>query len=275
MVLGETGQPYLEDLLKQRIVGFWAKLKYDDTPRLSKYILSLISSKNGTDITENTPFKFPWLELVKDTLDELGLSQFINNPQPIDPKHILGKVKSRLRDTRLQSWREETDSKPVCSFYMKIKERPCIDKFLCDPMINKSLRTAMSRFRTRCNSLPVTRNRFNPCAASRLACELCGSGEIGDELHYLFSCKFFNDERSKFIPAKYLTAPPNHELAISLFGHDDIQIRCRVAKFCKIVMRKFKIRKEPELSPLKVRSTHIMASGRISKRPRHLDDFFV
>ena len=73
------------------MLSYWAKLRYDDTPRLSKHILSLIASKNGAAIPNpnvNVPYKFPWLDTIQGTLNEVGLSSAFNSADPLDPKYL-------------------------------------------------------------------------------------------------------------------------------------------------------------------------------------------
>ena len=50
MVLGETGQPKLSDLAFLRQLGFWAKLTYDEVPRMSKHILPIVTHLHTTPI---------------------------------------------------------------------------------------------------------------------------------------------------------------------------------------------------------------------------------
>ena len=117
MVYGETGQPYLEDLITNRVLNFWAKLKYDETPRLSKHVLRLISFKNdmaAPSIPNPCNFAFPWLEFVKKALNETGLGYAFDSGVVIDPKYLSYQVKRKLRDARVQAWRAEIESKDVC-----------------------------------------------------------------------------------------------------------------------------------------------------------------
>ena len=281
MVFGETGQPYLEDLIANRVLSFWAKLEYDEIPRLSKHVLKLISIKNGLAI-QSTPsrpepgnFSFPWIDYVQRVLSEAGLSSSFNSTTPLDPKQLSSQAKRQLRDARTLKWRTEVESKDICSLYKSFKIEPSLEKFLSSSDMNANLRVSLARFRTRCNNLPVTRNRFKACSESRLKCELCNNGDIGDERHYLFECQYFSEHRCKLIPVEYLSKTNNVQDVSSLLAIEDLVVICKIAKFCKIIMKAFKTKPNDILSPLKVRSTHIMASGRVSSRPGHLNDYLV
>ena len=109
--------------------------------------------------------------------------------------------------------------------------------------------------------------------SARNYCTLCNMNAIGDENHYIFECSYFADQRERFLPLKYTSRQPYPNRAKDLF--DDEDNLPRLAQFCKIVLQTFKKKREPTLSPLKIRKTHVMASGRVSKRPAHLNDYFV
>ena len=285
MVLSESGQPHLHDLLNQRIIGFWSKLRYDNVPRLSKYVLRLISHLNGQlipleDVKATDKchprFEFPWLETVKKTLDDLGLSDIWSGLNPVaqDPKYIVSQVKLRIRDARMQIWQAKVNSEGECSFYKSIKSDLQMPPYL--HLLNPNLRIALSQFRLRSHHLPVNCNRFlrgNGTSSGRNVCTLCDRNAVGDEPHFLFDCSFFNDARKRFLPERYKIPNPSPSHAHQLFNEEDLDTLTRLAKFCKVIMKSFKL--EKGFSPLKVRKTHVMASGRVSKRPKYLDEFFV
>ena len=64
MIYGESGQPPLKCLVDSRMVGFWVKLMFDETPRLSKTILTTmekIHENNKTEDETAPKFIFNWL----------------------------------------------------------------------------------------------------------------------------------------------------------------------------------------------------------------------
>ena len=273
MVFGEAGQPNLYDLIKQRLISFWGKLEFDEVPRLSKHILRIIKNLNDKAIPgKDDKFKFPWLELTKDSLDELGLNFHRNPPTaPLDPKYVSCKVKTACSHVKIQSWRAEINANPQCNIYKSLKTEWGMPKYV--HTLIPHLRTAMCRFRTRCHKLPVTYDRFKPCDRSKMICPLCDKDEVGDEYHYIFHCEHFKPERKKFLPIKYLEIPQSMDSFKELFSEEDTEIVSNLAKLCKAIMKAFNT--EKPLTPLKVRKTHVMRSGRVSKRPGHLDIYFV
>ena len=81
MVYGESGQPCIRRLINSRLMNFWAKLKFDDNPRLSKTLFKTVNTCQGGRMQagggENPPnsetsrFNFMWLDHVKRSLSEL------------------------------------------------------------------------------------------------------------------------------------------------------------------------------------------------------------
>ena len=72
-----------------------------------------------------------------------------------------------------------------------------------------SLRLSMLHFRTGNHRLPVETGRFAQpfFPHENRKCTLCNKNDIGDEMHYLLICPFFNAKRAKYIPRKYRVQP--------------------------------------------------------------------
>ena len=163
------------------------------------------------------------------------------------------------------------NSNAQCSIYKLLKTEWGMPKYIS--MLSSSLRTSMCRFRTRCHNLPVSYDRFKPCDASKKLCPLCDDDVLGDEYHYIFNCKYFQEERSQLIPKKYLEKYPNFDKFVELFLDDNFETASKLAKFCRKIIKTFN--REKPLTPLKVRKTHVMRSRRVSRRPGYLNDYFV
>ena len=61
-------------------------------------------------------------------------------------------------------------------------------------------------FRTRKHKLPIETGRWNGIARADRNCSLCQL-DIGDEYHYIMSCKYFNTERKRLIKRYYFDHP--------------------------------------------------------------------
>ena len=78
-------------------------------------------------------------------------------------------------------------------------------------------RFTLYRFRTSNHRLPIEVVRWANVERHNRLCQLCQSGEIGDELHYVLQCPNCATVRKKLIP-KYLFNRPNALKLSSLFN---------------------------------------------------------
>ena len=205
MVYGESGQPDLYELIRQRLTSFWGKLQYDSVPRLSKHILTLVTHLHEKPIPYSQEmFKFPWLELARSTLNELGLSYIWNTTglASPEPKSISKQVKIRSNDARKQVWLTEVNSNPHCSLYKLFKNEWGMEKYL--QIVKPNLRIPLSKFRVGSHHLPSTINRFKPSNSTQTVCPLCDSNLKGDEFHYILICDHLKKRKGKVPPRQVM-----------------------------------------------------------------------
>ena len=134
-----------------------------------------------------------------------------------------------------QQWLDEINTNRLCYNYRIFKKNLSFEKYLTDlPFLH---RLNFSKFRCKNNKLPVNQNRFSKTEIDR-NCQLCDSGDIGDEFHYLFLCQFFVNERKKFL-IEYYYKNPNTLKMSELFNNDDHMTLINTCKFITIIMEKF------------------------------------
>ena len=103
-------------------------------------------------------------------------------------------------------------------------------------------RKLLSKWRCRSNFLPISSSRF--AISDTILCPLCKGEHIGDEIHYLTTCPFFNDERELYLNpiSNTLEIEPMLELFMS---ENPIQEKLQsIISFIKIVMYIFDHRNE-------------------------------
>ena len=111
-------------------------------------------------------------------------------------KNIVTQIQS---DQFKQNWSSEVFDSSKCSIYRCFKTEPCFEGYL--NVLPTNLKVIFTGFRCRNFNIPVEKGSyFNIPLASR-TCDLCGMVQmhIGDEFHYLFTCRFFCTERKKKI----------------------------------------------------------------------------
>ena len=158
-----------------------------------------------------------------------------------------------------------------CTFYKLFKETHQQENYLSQ--LSQNQRIYLSKFRTRTNHLPITKARFHNNQAN-VNCPLCPGEKVGDELHYIFDCDYFRQERIKLFPSKFMRGSPSVNI-MELFSCDaEKKTLENVACFVKIIMNKFTYTKtDPQDKenvdklPKKIRTTR---SGQVTKPPDKL-----
>ena len=144
-------------------------------------------------------FNFIWIDHVKNILDNTGFSE-IWHAESIDTDKFKSCFKQRCIDIYKQDWCSEVQSNSQCTIYNFFKETPEFENYLTD--LEPSDRYAICKFRTCTHYSPITKNQFQTSNSSNNAiCTLCSQIDVGDELHYVFQCPYFSEERKKLIPS--------------------------------------------------------------------------
>ena len=100
----------------------------------------------------------PWIKFVKNSLDELGMSEYFVNQKVDNMFHFKSLVKSRLHDQFVQQWFSSVDTSPKCIVYRMYKKDYCFEKFLDILPIN--LAKVLCKFRIMNHSLPIEKGRY-------------------------------------------------------------------------------------------------------------------
>ena len=90
----------------------------------------------------------------------------------------------------------------------------------------------MTLFRTSNHRLPVEFLRYSGVKREERICNKCNECKIGDEEHYLFYCKYFNQQRQLYLGDV-------RALEI-LFNDNKTTIQYNLANFVSYIMNEFK-----------------------------------
>ena len=138
----------------------------------------------------------------------------------------------RYRQTKLVS---EVENNRLCNMYRFFKVDFSFELYLTE--LDFSNRLILSKLRCGNLKLPNNLRRFNVVDIDR-NCKLCGIDMLGDEFHYLFICKFFADDRSKYINP-HILRHQNISLKMSeLFNSKNIMVLNDLCKFAKVLSSK-------------------------------------
>tara|TARA_B110000196_G_scaffold86649_1_gene75141 strand:- start:271 stop:3555 length:3285 start_codon:yes stop_codon:yes gene_type:complete len=235
IVYGEVGKRPLKNTIILKMLNFWIKVSEGKSSKLSSMIYNLIYKLHQHRIYDS-----PWLMCIK----RIVLCYSDNNPdfwyqqQNFVPKVFMKNIVSReLENQFLQEWSFEVYRNRKCVIYRNIKDTPSLEHYLSK--LNFIERRILCRFRTGNHKLPITESRY--VAGGRgvdvTQCKLCKLSDLCDEYHVLFVCKFFVEQRKKYLK-KYFYNRPNTLKMHALFNSNPKQLS-QLVKFIKLILSNF------------------------------------
>ena len=109
-----------------------------------------------------------------------------------------------MQDQYIQKWFSLINNSSGCNNYRLFKTEFKKSEYF--NILSKSMSRQFLSFRTRNHRFPVEKGRWQGIPLSERKCLLC-SEDIGDEFHYVLSCKHFLHLRKQFIKPYYYKHP--------------------------------------------------------------------
>ena len=93
------------------------------------------------------------------------------------------------------------------------------------------------KFRVSQHCLPIQILRYSNVDRSNRICEICDSRDVGDEFHYLFTCKnqYIIDYRMKYLKKYYYTRPNVYKME-QLFNIKSKNVLVNLTLFIKNIV---------------------------------------
>ena len=155
----------------------------------------------------NNTYKSPWLMFIKNVLDEVGLSNVWLNHEFPNVTWLCQTVRQRLKDQFLQTWTAEINNSAKCVNYKIYKKKSHkLEDYLVE--LPRHLSRALCKLRTLNIRLPIELGRYVNIPRIERTCQLCNSGSVGDEFHFLLQCQGLSHLRSLYLP-RYCQSSPN------------------------------------------------------------------
>ena len=192
------------------------------------------------------------MKYVQESVNEINMFNFWTVDY-FDLESFIKTYRRRRLFNFKQNWQRQMDNNSQCTFYSSVKQNPFKEEYLKIP--DCSISRVLAKFRMGAHHLPSTRNRYDRDGPKeRLLCNLCSANVLGDELHYLFNCSFFDDKRKKIIPEYTDCSAMNYFPVINnTFDIKEYDRHCfRLAAFIKCIFNQFKYdgkEKEQEQQP--------------------------
>ena len=260
MIYGETNTVDIQTKVDIRMANFWLKLKYGKM-KISVAMCSLLSKLYEESNDQN----LRWPAKIKSIFSATELS-YLWQVQVADYSYCKEQIKTNCKNNFLKKWKDEINSNSQCEFYKMIKESPKIENYLSK--LTYSLRINTVKFFIRGHHLPITNDRWNKESNPDRFCKKCDMNEIGDENHYIFSCKFFSLQRSKYMPSIACDAENLQSTWKNILSFDDTRL-VNLAKFISHITSNFEFDRadsEKEDSDWhKIKRIKISRAGRVLK----------
>lgn len=110
MIYGELGITTLNLDTESRFLNFWARNINSKQDKISVILYKLVYELHKRDI-----FHSPWIIYVKNTLDNLGLSNYWLSQSVNNLCSFKRKVKTIIHDNSIQKWKNDVFETPKCT----------------------------------------------------------------------------------------------------------------------------------------------------------------
>ena len=130
-----------------------------------------------------------WSSEIKKVYTEMGLGQNFEEKQFIDLRIVDNKIVEIMGN----DWKEQVNNKPKLRTYKLFKKefKPSNSVFIN----NRVKRSLISKFRMGILPIAIETGRWRGMELQNRVCEICGNGDIEDEMHFLLKCAVYDDLR--------------------------------------------------------------------------------
>lgn len=228
MLYGESGRLPLDIIIKTRMISYWNKIITGNKDKLSYKVYKLMM---------NTPiFESKWINQIKNTLNEVGRTDIWLNQDQIVYKNVHKLVKSILTDQFQQKWFSNLNNSNKGKNYSVFKSKVDLEKYLL--ILKKKDHMPLVKLRTGNHHLPVETGRWNNIDISDRKCNLCNLNDVGDELHYVLKCPFFNQNRLIYIKQYFWKRPSTLKFSQLMTSTSPKQL-LNLSKFVQSILKYF------------------------------------
>lgn len=182
-LIGEIGWLPANYRRQLAVLRYYNRLMRMDISRIPRRVF---------ESTLNRPGSWAWK--TRDLLTSLGLDLYWSMGSAVPVELIQFYVRENMKS----EWRQQVASKPKLRLYKEIKVSPVVSSYVA-ANIPKCHRSKVAQLMTGSLKLGVETGRYVNAMLDDRVCELCDSGEVEDEKHFLFHCQSLNLIRSRVL----------------------------------------------------------------------------
>jgi len=182
-VRGECGWISTKYVQWKNICKYWNRLQNTENTRMLYKVFSYDYAK----------CKNNWCSDVKTIFSELDVENVFTNLSLCS----LDEIELKLKDCNNIYWENNVQSFKKLRTFVTFKKSCKEEKYLLLNLSRKE-RSLFAQLRLGVLPLRLETGRYKAEKEEERICTLCCSGEVENELHFLFYCKLYEEERSKF-----------------------------------------------------------------------------
>ena len=138
-------------------------------------------------------------------------------------------IQLRLKDNFLQDWAHPNGSS-LKDYYLYIKTTFGLEEYLIK--LPHSQRILIFHIRASLLGIPVTLGRYDKPSYDQRVCNICNSGDTGDEYHFLLECQPLHEIWNKHL-REYFWKYPNKYKFRSLLNSKNISSISKSGQICQ------------------------------------------
>ena len=169
---------------KVNTIRLWNRLVKMNDDRITKkiFVRDFLMDKGET-----------WCYNVKDIFEEIHEEAVYNELNVYD----LITLQEKLMGNFYKEWTEQIQSKPKLRFYRKFKVEPDVENYV---KLNLSSieRSYMCQLRLGILPIAIEVGRYKSIPLNERLCTLCDENVVEDEMHVLFKCSKYEEERRQW-----------------------------------------------------------------------------
>ena len=178
---GDMGWPLTLHRRWTNMLRLWNRLVGMENIRLTKKIFLYDLNRNASN---------SWCSEIKVILDKIGLIANFLNRQTCD----INVCEKLLLNSHCTDWANKIKDIPKLRTYISFKNQYETENYV-KSYLPKQERSFLAQLR--CGVLPIRieTGRFNGLKPEERVCQLCNSGEMEDEKHFILTCDRYTNQR--------------------------------------------------------------------------------
>jgi len=212
ILYGELGRHPIEIIIKSRMVNFWSKIVSGSETKYAHVVYCALRATYPTK----------WLNFIRNVFDSTGQTHIFLNQTHTNTIGVHRIIKNILHDQFLQLWRSKSECSSKAKLYSIFKDTLELERYFT--LLPKHQYLQLFKFRSGNHKFPIEQGRWTKVPYDMRKCTLCHE-DIGDEYHYLMTCKHFENKRKQYIKRYYYTRPNTMKYKELLNSNNAIELK--------------------------------------------------